>query len=123
MKGRFRRFLVACSLTLAAGTLASADLRAEGELQVDEAKLDSFVDAYRAVHEVASSAMEEMQAVKTDEEFEELQSKLEPQFEAAIEGTEGITFAEFREIEAAAIEDEALGQRIVEKMQVASHAQ
>ena len=123
MRGRFRRLLVACSLILAVGTLASADLRAEGELQVDDAKLDSFVDAYRAVHDVASSAMEEMQAVKTDEEFEELQSKLEPQFEAAIEGTEGITLAEFREIEAAAIEDETLGQRIVEKMQVASHAQ
>lgn len=123
MKSRFRRLLVASSLILAAGTLASADLRAESEVQVDDAKLDSFVDAYRAVHEVASSAMEEMQAVKTDEEFELLQAKLEPQFEEAIEGTDGITLAEFREIEAAAIEDETLGQRIVEKMQVATHAQ
>lgn len=110
-------------LALAAGWLTVAGAQAEGELQVNDAKLDSFVDAYRAVHEVASASMEEIQAVKSEEDFKKLQAELEPKFEAAIEGTDGITLAEFREIEAAAIEDETLGQRIVEKMQAASHAQ
>ncbi|MEM7044999.1 MAG: DUF4168 domain-containing protein [Pseudomonadota bacterium] len=123
MKGRFRRLFGTLSLVLAAGWLTVAEVRAEGALDVDEAKLDSFVDAYRAVHEVANAAMEKIQAVKSEDDFKKLQAELEPQFEAAIEETDGITLAEFREIESAAIEDEALGQRIVEKMQAASHAQ
>ncbi len=127
MRGSIRQFLGALSLVLAAGWLTVAlttfGAQAEGTLEVDDAKLDSFVDAYSAVHKVASASMEKIQSVKTDEEFEKLQAELEPQFEAAIEETDGITLAEFREIEAAAIEDETLGQRIVEKMQVATHAQ
>ncbi len=111
------------SLVLAAGWLTVAEVRAEGTLEVDEAKLDSFVDAYRAVHEVASASMEKIQSVKSEDDFKKLQAELEPQFEAAIEETDGITLAEFREIEAAAIEDETLGQRIVEKMQAAAHTQ
>lgn len=122
MKKMSSRVLGMVSLALAAGWLTVAEVRAEGALEVDEAKLDSFVDAYRAVHEVASASMEEIQAIKSDEDFEKLQAELEPKFEAAIEDTDGITLAEFREIEAAAIEDEALGMRIVEKMQAASHS-
>jgi len=110
-------------MILVAGSLAISEVRAEGSLEVDDSKLDSFVDAYRAVHEVASESMERIQSVKNDEDFKKLQAELEPQFEAAIEDTDGITLAEFREIEAAAIEDETLGKRIVEKMQAATHAQ
>ncbi|MEZ5935941.1 MAG: DUF4168 domain-containing protein [Alphaproteobacteria bacterium] len=125
MRRSIRQLSGLLSLVLAAGWLSVAELRAESTLQVDEAKLDSFVDAYRAVHEVASASMQEIQAVKTEEEFKKLQAELEPRFEAAIEKTDGITLAEFREIEAAAIKDEGLGERIVEKMQAASaaHAQ
>ena len=123
MKGRFRRIVLASAMILFAGSLAISEVRAEGSLQVDDSKLDSFVDAYRAVHAVASESMERIQAVKNDEDFKKLQAELEPKFEAAIEDTDGITLAEFREIEAAAIEDETLGKRIVEKMQAATHAQ
>ncbi len=123
MKGRFRRIVLASAMILVAGSLAISEVRAEGSLEVDDSKLDSFVDAYRAVHEVASESMERIQSVKNDEDFKKLQAELEPQFEAAIEDTDGITLAEFREIEAAAIEDETLGKRIVEKMQAATHAQ
>lgn|GEM_PF-6614408 len=123
MKGRFRRFLTASAMILAAGSLTISNSHAEGSLEVNDAKLDSFVDAYRAVHAVASESMERIQAVKSDEDFKELQAELEPQFEKAIEGTDGITLVEFREIEAAAIDDETLGKRIVEKMQAATHAQ
>ena len=123
MKGRFRRIVLASAMILVAGSLAISEVRAEGSLEVNDTKLDSFVDAYRAVHEVASESMERIQSVKNDEDFKKLQAELEPQFEAAIEDTDGITLAEFREIEAAAIEDETLGKRIVEKMQAATHAQ
>lgn len=123
MRGPIRRLLGTLSLVIAAGWLGLAEVRAEGALEVEDTKLDSFVDAYRAVHEVASASMEKIQGIKSEEEFEKLQAELEPQFEAAIDGTDGITLAEFREIEAAAIEDETLGQRIVEKMQAATHAQ
>ncbi len=123
MRGSIRQVCGALSLVLAAGWLTIADVRAEGTFQVDDAKLDSFVDAYSAVHKVASASMEKIQSVKSEEDFKKLQAELEPMFEAAIEETDGITLAEFREIEAAAIEDETLGQRIVEKMQVATHAQ
>lgn len=123
MKGLSRRLFSALCLALALGWLSMPVSYADEGLKVDEAKLDSFVDAYRAVHEVANASMAEIQAVKSEEDFEKLQAELEPKFEAAIEGTDGITLAEFREIEAAAVKDEALGQRIVEKMQAASHAQ
>lgn len=123
MRGSIRQLFGALALVLAAGWLTVAEAQAEGTFEVDDAKLDSFVDAYDAVHKVASASMEKIQGVKSEEDFKKLQAELEPQFEAAIEDTDGITLAEFREIEAAAIEDETLGQRIVEKMQVAAHAQ
>jgi hypothetical protein len=111
------------ALMLAMGSIGVSGVRAEGALQVDDAKLDSFVDAYQAVHDVANTAMEDIQSAQTDEDVEALRETLQPKFEAAIEGTDGITLAEFREIEAAAIKDEDLGLRIIEKMQAASHAQ
>lgn len=124
MRGSIRQFFGALSLVLAAASwLTVAEVRAEGALEVDDAKLDSFVDAYGAVHKVASTSMEKIQGVKSEEDFKKLQEEMQPQFEAAIEETDGITLVEFREIEAAAIEDETLGQRIVEKMQVATHTQ
>ena len=123
MRGSIRQVVGALSLVLAAGWLTVAEVQAGDPVKVDDAKLDSFVDAYNAVHKVASASMEKIQGVKSEEEFKKLQAELEPQFEAAIEDTDGITLAEFREIEAAAIEDEGLGQRIVEKMQVATHTQ
>ena len=123
MQGSIRWLLGTLSLIIVAGWFGLAEVKAEGSLDVKDAKLDSFVDAYRAVHEVASASMEKIQTIKSEEEFKKLQAELEPQFEAAIENTEGITLAEFREIEAAAIEDETLGKRIMEKMQAASHVQ
>jgi len=121
VRGPIRKLFGMFSLVLAASWLTVAEVRAEGELQLDDAKIDSFVSAYQAVHAVANESMARIQAVESDEEFAELQAELEPKFEAAIEETDGITLAEFKEIEAAALEDEALGQRIVEKMQTVPH--
>lgn len=119
MRGQFRRVLGTLSLVLAAAWLTTADVRAEGSYQVEDAKLDSFVDAYQAVHQAATAAQLELGEIKTEEQADALRAK----FESAIEDTDGITLAEFREIEEAAIEDEELGKRIIEKMQAATHAQ
>ena len=121
--GRFRHLLMASAMILAAGSLSISDAKAEGTLEINDAKLNSFVDAYRAVHEVANTAMEDIKAASSDDDIEALKAKLKPKFEAAIEETDGITLAEFREIEEAAVQDESLGQRIIEKMQAAAHGQ
>ena len=120
---RFRHLFIASAMVLALGSFNLSSALAEGALEVSDTKLDSFVDAYRAVHEVAYTAMEDIKGASTDDDIEELKVKLKPKFEAAIEGTEGITLAEFRQIEEAATQDESLGQRIIEKMQAAAHAQ
>lgn len=119
MRGQFRRVLGTLTLVLAAVWLTTADVRAESSYQVEDAKLDSFVDAYQAVHKAATEAQVELGTVKTEAQADALRAK----FEAAIEDTDGITLAEFREIEEAAIEDEELGKRIIEKMQASIHAQ
>ena len=123
MTRRFRCLLLVSTMMLAMGSFSVSGVRAESALQIDDAKLDSFVDAYQAVHDVANTAMEDIQSAQTDEDVDALRETLQPKFEAAIEGTDGITLAEFREIEAAAIKDESLGLRIIEKMQAATHAQ
>ena len=69
MKGRFRRIVLASAMILVAGSLAISEVRAEGSLEVNDSKLDSFVDAYRAVHAVASESMERIQAVKNDQKI------------------------------------------------------
>jgi len=120
--GRFRRLLMVSAMILAAGSFSLSGVKAEGALDVNDAKLDSFVDAYNAVHEVANTAMQDIKGAETDSDLEALKAELKPKFEAAIEGTDGITLAEFREIEQAAVQDENLGQRIIEKMQAAAHA-
>ncbi len=117
MRGLFRRVLGTLSLVLAAGWLITTDVRAEEPYQFDEAKLDSFVIAAKAVHEVVKASAQKINDVKTDEEAAALRADLDSQFEAAIEQTEGITLAEYKQIHEAATKDEALGQRIMEKMQ------
>lgn len=117
MRGQFRRVLGTLSLVLAVGWLITTDLRAEEPYQFDDAKLDSFVVAAKAVHEVVKASAQKINDVKTDEEAAALRADLDSQFEAAIEQTEGITLAEYKEIHEAATKDEALGQRIMDKMQ------
>jgi hypothetical protein len=108
---------------LAACWLMIANAAAEEAYQVDDAKLASFVVAAKAVHEVVKSSAEKINDVKTDEEAEALRAELDEQFEAAIEGTDGITLAEYKEIHDAATKDEALGKRIMDKLQPATTTQ
>ena len=119
MRGLFRRVLGTLSLVLAAGWLITTDIRAEEPYQFDDAKLDSFVVAAKAVHEVVKASAQKINDVKTDEEAAALRADLDSKFQAAIEQTEGITLAEYKAIHEAATKDEALGQRIMDKMQPA----
>ncbi len=96
---------------------------AEDTYKVDEAKLESFVVAAKAVHEVVKASAHKIGEVKTEEQAEALRVELDAKFESAIEKTEGITLAEYKEIHEAATKDEALGQRIMDKLQPATTAQ
>ena len=123
MIGRTSRVLGTLFSVLAAGWLMTAPVSAEDAVKVDEAKLESFVVAAKAVHEVVKASAHKISEVKTEEQAEALRVELDAKFEEAIEKTEGITLAEYKEIHEAATKDEALGQRIMDKLQPATTAQ
>ncbi len=122
MNGRTSRVLGTLFSVLAAGWLMAAPVSAE-EYQLDDVKLESFVVAAKAVHEVVKASAHKISEVKTEEEAEALRIELDAKFEAAIEKTDGITLAEYKEIHEAATKDEALGKRIMEKLQPATTTQ
>ena len=123
MIGRTSRVLGTLFSVLAAGWLMTAPVSAEDAVKVDEAKLESFVVAAKAVHEVVKASAHKISEVKTEEQAEALRVELDAKFEEAIEKTDGITLAEYKEIHEAATKDEALGQRIMDKLQPATTAQ
>ncbi len=93
----------------AAWTLPSP---AWAESDVDDAKLASFVTAARAVHEVIKEASGRISQIQNDEEADQLRAEIDAQAEAVINGTEGITIEEYREIHTAARTDPELSERI-----------
>lgn len=123
MNGRISRVLGTLFTVLAAGWLMMANASAEETYKLDEIKLESFVVAAKAVHEVVKASAHKISEVKTEEEAEALRIQLDAQFEQAIEKTDGITLAEYKEIHEAATKDEALGQRIMDKLQPTTIAQ
>ncbi len=122
MNGRTSRVLGTLFSVLAAGWLMAAPVSAE-DYKLDDIKLESFVVAAKAVHEVVKASAHKISEVKTEEEAEALRIELDAKFEAAIETTDGITLAEYKEIHEAATKDEALGKRIMEKLQPATTTQ
>ncbi len=123
MNGRTSRVLGTLFTVLAAGWLMMANASAGDTYELDDTKLESFVVAAKAVHEVVKASAHKISEVKTEEEAEALRVELDSQFEEAIEKTDGITLAEYKEIHEAATKDEALGQRIMDKLQPATTAQ
>jgi len=123
VNGRLSRVLGTLFTVLAMGWLMLASVSAEESYKVDDTKLESFVVAAQAVHEVVKASAHKISEVKSEEEAEALRVELDSQFEAAIEKTDGITLAEYKEIHEAATKDEALGQRIMDKLQPATTAQ
>lgn len=123
MIGRMTGVLGTLFSVLAAGWLMIAAAQADETMTLDDAKLESFVTAAKAVHEVVKASAHKISEVKTEEEAEALRVELDAQFEEAIARTDGITLAEYKEIHEAATKDEALGQRIMDKLQPATTAQ
>lgn len=123
MNGQTGRVLGTLFTALAAGWLMLASASAGETFELDDTKLESFVVAAQAVHEVVKASAHKISEVKSEEEAEALRVELDAQFEAAIEKTDGITLAEYKEIHEAATKDEALGQRIMDKLQPATVAQ
>lgn len=123
MIGRTSRVLGTLFSVLAAGWLMIAPATAENAVNVDEAKLQSFVVAAKAVHEVVKASAHKISEVKTEEQAEALRVELDAKFEEAIEKTDGISLAEYKEIHEAATKDEALGQRIMDQLQPATTTQ
>ncbi len=119
MKGRTSRVLGTLLSVLAAGWMLASPASAQNTYQVDEAKLESFVVAAKAVHEVVKASAHRINEVETEEQAEALRVELDAQFEDVIEQTDGITFAEYKEIHEAATDDPELGQRIMNKLQPA----
>ncbi len=121
--GRTSRVLGTLVALLAAGWLTMAPASADETYELNDTKLQSFVVAAKAVHEVVKASAHKISEVKTEEEAEALRVELDAKFEAAIEKTDGITLAEYKEIHEAATKDENLGQRIMEELQPATTAQ
>lgn len=82
------------------------------ESDVDDVKLESFIVAARAVHEVIKEASGRISQIQNEEEAEQLRAEIDARAEAAIKGTEGITIEEYREIHAAARTNPELSERI-----------
>jgi hypothetical protein len=83
--------------------------------QYDDAKLDSFVVAARAVHEVIRESAAKISDIKTEQEADSLREQLDADVEAAIEQTGGLSIEEYRAINEAAKSDPTLEDRIIEK--------
>jgi hypothetical protein len=109
------RTLRLSALALVGCWLVAAGAQAEGQTPVDDAKLDSIVVAAQAVHQVIEGAATKINDVKTDEEANELRAEIDAQVEEAIEQTDGITLAEYKEIHQAAQQDPELENRIIER--------
>lgn len=123
MNGQTSRVLGTLFSVLAAGWLMLANASAEEAYKLDDTKLESFVVAAQAVHEVVKASAHKISDVKTEEEAEALRVELDAQFEAAVKETDGITLTEYKEIHEAAAKDEALGQRIMDKLQTVTGPQ
>ena len=95
--------------------LAVAGAQAEGQAPVDDAKLDSFVLAAQAVHQVITRVAVNIDENMSEEEEEKLRVEIDAQVAEAIEQTDGITLAEYKEIHQAAQQDPELENRIIER--------
>lgn len=110
MKRPRNRVLGIVMLAMAAIWISPSPVWAEST--IDDAKLESFVVAARAVHEVIKAASGRISQIQNEEEAEQLRAEIDAKAEAAIESTEGITIEEYREIHEAARTDPELSERI-----------
>lgn len=78
---------------------------------VSEKKIDNFVSAYSAVHEINQEYSEKLQGVTDAEKATELQQEAQGKMQEAVQDT-GLSIEEYQEIASQAAQDDALRERI-----------
>jgi len=89
---------------------------AEAATDVSDAKLDAFVLAALDVSEIAQSYQSRMQAAEDDAARQALQAEARAAMRSAVEDADGITLDEYVSISEAARDDEALNQRVMNRL-------
>ena len=107
---RLTTSLKAFALTIVLGLAAFGPASAEGHLS--DAKLQAFVAAAVSASKVIEHWTPRIDSAESQEAIEELLAQANTELAAAIEGTDGITLEEYREIAQAAQADPGLSARI-----------
>lgn len=103
------RPLMICLLAALFLTGAQASLAAE---EYSDAKLQSFASAVMAVNALVEEWRPQIQAASSEAEKQQLAEQANQEMRAAVDGTEGMSVAEYQAIAQAAQGDPALMARI-----------
>jgi len=107
---------LAPALAQDAGTGSDTEAAPEAQAAVSDAKLDSFVVAALNVSEIAEDYQGRMQQAEDDAARQALATEAREAMIAAVEETDGITVEEYVSISDAARSDQALNQRVMDKL-------
>lgn len=107
--------LALATAPLAAITAQPATAQATAEYSGED--LDAFAAALMEVTTVREKYNPMLQSAESEEQQEAIVEEANAEMTAAIEGTDGMTLDSYLEIAQAASEDEALNQRIVDRLQ------
>jgi hypothetical protein len=98
------------------GTGSGTEAAPEAQAAVSDAKLDSFVVAALNVSEIAEDYQGRMQQAEDDAARQALATEAREAMIAAVQETDGITVEEYVSISDAARADQALNQRVMDKL-------
>ena len=105
---KFVRFALYRILVLGVALAGIATAPASAASNFAQTKLEAFVTAAMTMNELVQKWTPRIRSARNGEEGAKLSAEANAEVLAAIEGTDGITFAEYSEIGAAARKDEAL---------------
>jgi hypothetical protein len=127
----FRRSLLsaAAGITLVMGAMSSGSalaqeqaptMNTQGDAQAassfDDATLDSFAAAFLKVNQLGQTYGAQLQAAKTPEEQQKIQTQANAEMQAAVESTDGIDVDTYNRIIQVAQADPKLAERINQKL-------
>lgn len=127
----FRRSLLsaAAGITLVVGSMSSDSalaqeqaptMNTQGDAQAassfDDATLDSFAAAFLKVNQLGQTYGAQLQAAKTPEEQQKIQTQANAEMQAAVESTDGIDVDTYNRIIQVAQADPKLAERINQKL-------
>ena len=102
------------TLTLAALFVWAASSASHAQSSFSEQKLEAFVAAAVAVTELSEEWKQRIGEAGSEEKAEELRQQANQELVAAVEGTDGITVEEYKDISEAARDDPQLSAKIRE---------